>query len=138
MRTKISVCNEHESIRSIALKMRDENVGFLPVRDESGRITGAVTDRDVAIRLCAEGRDPDGTRVEEIMTREVYFCLPTDPIKEAEELMARRRVQRVMIMDNSGALVGVVSLSDLGSKEWGWRVARTMRQVSAREKLHSQ
>jgi CBS domain-containing protein len=131
MRKNVVVCGEEETIRSAARAMRDENVGFLPVRDRDGRITGAITDRDLVLRVLADGADIHATRVGAVMTREVYFCQPTDPIKEAEELMARRRIQRVMILDPEGTLLGVVSLSDLG--QWSWRVARTMREVARRE-----
>jgi len=130
MNRSVVSCAESDPIELVAQRMRDSHVGFLPVRDEDGRITGAITDRDITVRIIAEGKDYKTSKVGDAMTREVYFCSSTDPLKEVEDLMARRKIQRVMVIDD-GTLVGVVSLSDLSKKEWGFRVARTLQAVSS-------
>ena len=129
MRREPVDCHEEETILSAAVKMRDANVGFCPVKNEDGQVTGALTDRDIVIRCCAEMKDTTRTLVRDIMTTEVHFVRTTDALTEAEELMSRRKVSRVMVMDHEGTLLGVISLSDLGKADWGWRVARTVKEV---------
>lgn len=129
MRRDVQGCRATETIRSVAVRMRDDNVGFLPVKDEEGTVVGVVTDRDLVLRGLADSLDPDQTTVEKVMTAEVHFVRDTEPLKEAEDLMARRHVSRVLVMNEGGELVGVISLSDLGKSEWGWRVARTVRAL---------
>jgi len=112
--------------------MRDTNVGFLPICDDSGRILGAVTDRDLAIRLVADDR-PGSTPVEQLMTREIVTCRPGDDIREAQRLMGEKHKSRMMCVDEAGHLVGVISLSDIAKLEDQAGAAATMRKVSERE-----
>jgi CBS domain-containing protein len=96
------------------------------------KVLGTVTDRDIAIRLVAE-QLALGTPVERIMTREAIACHPQDDIREAEELMGEHRKSRIMCVDDDGALVGVISLSDIAKLGSGRAAATTLRRVSQRE-----
>jgi CBS domain-containing protein len=115
-----------------AQRMRDRNVGFLPVCDDSMRVLGTITDRDIAVRLVADRR-PLRTPVWELMTNEVIACGPHDDITTAEELMAEHHKSRIMCVDDDGRLLGVISLSDIAQCERGGRAAATMRMVTQRE-----
>jgi CBS domain-containing protein len=136
MRRPVEVARERESAGAAAMRMRDRHVGFLPVCDDGGRPVGALTDRDLAIRVCAAGRDPGPTRVFEVMTREVVACRPEDDVAEAEAQMARYRKSRVMVIERDGKLAGVISLADLVLLD-APHAARTLRRVARREVLEA-
>jgi len=112
--------------------MRDQNVGFLPVCDQSRKVQGTLTDRDLVLRLVADDR-PTTTPVEQIMTREVVACRPGDDIHDAERLMGEKQKSRIMVVDEGDHLLGVISLSDIAQLGQSARVAETMRQVTDRE-----
>ena len=132
MKTSVECVTPDESVVSAARLMRDGNLGFLPVCEEySGRVLGAVTDRDIALRLVAEHR-PLWTRVEDVMTRDVIACSPDDDLDAAHDLMAENQVSRIMCIDDDDQLVGVISLSDVAQMD-GTQAVRTLEQVSARE-----
>src|SRR5215471_15304670 len=131
MKKDVHCVGPEDSVEAAARRMRLENVGFLPVWDPSKRVVGTVTDRDIAIRLVAEGL-PAATPVREIMTREIVSCLPTDDVRKAEEVMAKSQKSRLMCTGESGHLVGVISLSDIAQKD-DRHAARTLRAVSDRE-----
>lgn len=132
MKRDVHCTSPNQSAEVAARRMRDQNVGFLPVCDDSGRVVGAVTDRDLTTRVMAEGR-PGQTPVEIVMSREVIACRKEDDVQHAEELMARHRKSRIMCIDEDERLVGVISLSDIAQHERGSRASDTLRQVSARE-----
>ena len=118
--------------QAAAQRMRELNIGFLPVCDDSMRVLGTVTDRDLALRVLAEARPPT-TPVSEVATPEVIACSPEEDLREAEELMARHQKSRIMIVDDAGRLVGVISLSDIAQRERGKQASQTLRKISARE-----
>ena len=126
-------CNSPDDAVGNATKiMRDRNVGFLPVCDESKRVLGALTDRDVALRMVAADK-PSSTPVREIMTRDCVTCRPEDDIETAQKLMAEHRKSRMICVDASGSVVGVLSLSDIAQHESGERASQTLREISKRE-----
>ena len=105
----------HDTCRAAARRMRDENIGFLPVCDPDGRVIGTLTDRDLAIRLVAEGMQFD-LPVSDVMSREVVACYPDDDLERAEQVMAAARKSRLVVLDGDGRLAGVVILSDIASQ----------------------
>jgi CBS domain-containing protein len=122
-----------DTLHHAAQLMRDRNIGFLPVCDAEERALGTITDRDIVIRACADDRAMGSTRVEEVMSREVVACGPGDDIEECEALMAKRRKSRVMICDEGGRLVGVISLSDIARRERARVAGKTLRRIAKRE-----
>lgn len=92
--------------------MRESDIGPLPVC-EGKRIVGMLTDRDITVRATAEGRDPNTTRVDEVMTPEVICCLEGDDIERAAGLMQSAQLRRLIVVDAEGRLAGIVSLGDL-------------------------
>jgi CBS domain-containing protein len=132
MKREVECLSPQESVKSAARRMRDQNVGFLPVCDQAGKALGTLTDRDIVVRLAADDR-PTSTPVEQIMTREVVACRPDDDIRNAERLMGEKQKSRIMVVDDAGGLVGVISLSDIAQLGQSARVAETMRQVTDRE-----
>lgn len=100
------------SLREAAEIMRRLDVGIVPVC-VGPRIEGVITDRDIAIRGVAEGRDPMTTPVRGLMTREVVCCYADNSIEEAAQMMREKQIRRLMILDSDDRLVGIVSLGDL-------------------------
>ena len=133
MKTEIETFREGDSVQEVARRMREVNIGFAPVCGADGRPVGTLTDRDIALRVCAEDRRASATRAGDVMTREAVTCHEGDPIEEAERLMARHRKSRIMVVDDDGRLVGVISLSDVVDEEEDDRAAETMRIISDRE-----
>jgi CBS domain-containing protein len=132
MKRDVECITPQETVQDAARLMRDDRIGFLPVCDDSRKVLGTVTDRDLAMRVLAEGRAPS-TRVEAVLTREVVACRPDEDLRHAEELMGRHQKSRIMCVDEQGRLVGVISLSDIAQKEKGTRASQTLREVSQRE-----
>jgi CBS domain-containing protein len=129
------------TVREAAQLMQRENVGIVPVVEEKGskRLLGVVTDRDIAIRVVAEGRDA-GSRVSEIMSSgKIKTCTPDDDVNEAMEVMANEQVRRVPIIDDRGALVGIVAQADIVRKARdGSRAENTVQQISEPGGKHAQ
>jgi CBS domain-containing protein len=95
-----------------AKAMLDEDVGSLPVLDEDGFLAGIITDRDIALRVVAVGRDPRTTTMEEIATPEPHSASPDESLDEAVERMAAWRIRRLPVVEN-GQIVGILSQADL-------------------------
>lgn len=129
------------TIREAARVMQRENVGIIPVveESESRRLLGVVTDRDIAIRVVAEGRD-GGTRVSEVMSSSrIKTCTPDDSVDDAMSAMADEQIRRIPIVDERGALVGILAQADIVRKtQDGASAERTIRQISEPGGKHSQ
>jgi CBS domain-containing protein len=131
MKTDVESVSPVDSIEEAARLMRDANVGFLPVCDDSRRVLGTITDRDIAIRAVADAL-PGSTPVEDVMTDEVVACSPKEDVEAALLLMGENRKSRIICLDGDGRLAGVISLSDIAQLgEAG--ASDTLRQVSERE-----
>ena len=105
-------CTPEQTVREAARLMAQNDCGSIPVVEESSRrLLGVVTDRDLAIRVLAEGRGPD-TPVREVMTPDPATCSPDDDVDKVERLMAERQVRRIPVVEN-GRVVGVVAQADL-------------------------
>ncbi len=135
MTSEVESFREQDPVAAVARCMRDVNIGFVPICDRDGHPKGVLTDRDLALRVCADDLLASETRAGAIMTREIITCRDTDPIEIAEELMARYHKARMLVVDEDGRLVGVISLSDIVEQEDDRRAAATMRHVAERE-LH--
>jgi CBS-domain-containing membrane protein len=92
--------------------MKILNVGSLPVCHED-RLIGIITDRDMAIRAVADGMDPASTQVEAVMTRGVTCCFDDQEISEAADMMEKKQIRRLVVLNHDNRLVGIVSLGDL-------------------------
>jgi CBS domain-containing protein len=95
-----------------AQMMRDENVGLAPIV-EGNRLVGTLTDRDIAIRVVAEGKDPQSTRVSDVASRTLVTVDPDQSLDEALRLMASHQVRRLPVVEEDGVVVGVVAQADV-------------------------
>jgi len=108
-------CVASDTASRAAAIMRDEKVGIVPVieTEQSRRLVGVVTDRDLCMNVVAEGRDPSAVTVEACMTTAVVSCAGNDAVAKATELMKDNQVRRVPVVDDQGMLVGIVAMADL-------------------------
>lgn len=100
------------SVVDAARVMRDEDAGIVPVV-EGEKLVGTVTDRDIAIRVVAEGKSPESVTVGEIASRDLVTVDPQQDLDEALRLMARHQVRRLPVVEEDGKLVGIVAQADI-------------------------
>ncbi len=122
MTSNVETIDSETSLTEAAQKMQELNVGALPVW-EGGELAGMITDRDIAIRAVAEGKDPTTAQVREVMTPEVYFCYEEDDIHEAAEMMEEKSIHRLLVVNSDNTPVGFVSLADFAVKSHDERLA---------------
>jgi CBS domain-containing protein len=118
------------AVAEAARLMKSEDVGVLPVVESasSKRLVGVVTDRDIAIRVVAEGKTSASVR--EVMTSGVKSCKPDDSVKDVMALMGREQVRRVPIVDDRGELVGIVAQADIVLEADDKRAEKTVEKIS--------
>ncbi len=124
---KVAPC---DTLQAAARKMRDLDVGPLPVCD-GDRLAGMVTDRDITVRATAEGKDPARCTVGDVMTPDVVYVFEDQDVKDAADAMAAHQIRRLLVLDADQKLVGIVAMADLAvdaGKEA--RPAATLREVS--------
>ena len=113
-----------------AVVMRDMDVGALPICD-GGRLVGMLTDRDIALRAVAECRDPRWTMVKEVMSSGVTYIYSDQEVEDAAELMERKQIRRLPVLNREKRLVGIVSLGDVAintSNELSGEALKVMSQ----------
>lgn len=129
------------TVRDAAKLMQREDTGVLPVveDEQSRRLVGVVTDRDLAIRVVAEGRD-GATRISDVMSgSRLTTARPNDSVDRVMEAMGDEQVRRIPIVDERGALVGIVSQADIVRKARDEHKAeQTVEDISAPTGRHSQ
>ncbi|SEL50580.1 CBS domain-containing protein [Stigmatella aurantiaca] len=129
MTRDVGVVRPSDTVREAAQKMRDLDVGPIPVCDGQ-RVQGMLTDRDIVVRAIAEGMDPAQTRVADIMTKGIQYCFDDDEAEEVLERMEAQQLRRFIVVDRNKNLVGIVALGDLAGEESGQRVGKTLEGIS--------
>jgi len=114
MTTDIQYCTPLDNMYEVALKMKDYNVGAIPIC-EDGNLLGMITDRDIVVRGIAE-KHPGSTKVTDIMSEELVTGTEEMSVDEAAEWMAQKQIRRLPIV-NGSKLVGVISLGDLAVRK---------------------
>jgi CBS domain-containing protein len=104
-------CPSTATVAEAAVVMADANVGFVMVVDAAGRPVGVLTDRDIVVRAVARGRDR--AAVADVMTRHPVTVRDDASVTDAAQLMADRQCRRLGVVDDAGAMIGVLSLDDL-------------------------
>jgi CBS domain-containing protein len=116
------------ALTAIAKTMKTKDIGAVPILDK-GKLVGMVTDRDIAIRALAGGRDVSKLTAKDVMTRNVACCHESDSAASASRTMQERRIRRLAVIDESDKLIGMVSLGDLThamSEELSGRLAKAV------------
>ena len=112
MTLEVEYVGPRDNVQRAAELMRDLDVGMVPVVDGDA-VAGIVTDRDIAVRCVAEGRELSDTSVSDIMSREVVYVYEDQDASEAARVMEDRQIRRLVVLGSGNRLVGVVSLGDL-------------------------
>ena len=111
-------CVPEDAVAEVARVMRAQDVGSVPVVDDyaSRRLVGMVTDRDLAIRVIAEGRDPEQTSVSDVMSMNPVTCQSSDVYKEALRAMGEHQLRRIPVVDDAGRLAGIIAQADVATR----------------------
>ena len=108
-----------DMVSDVAQLMKNEDIGPVLIVDDSHdgkRLVGIVTDRDLAIKVVGEGRDPKSTRVEDVMTDSLVTCRADDDVENSMRAMAQNQLRRIPVVDDSGQLVGIISQADVATR----------------------
>jgi CBS domain-containing protein len=118
MTKDVQSCTMSDSVRRAAELMAERHIGSIPViaDEQSRKLLGVVTDRDIVLRAVAARRDPEKTTVGEIMTTDLITCRPSDRADEAVDRMMMHQIRRIYVVDHNGALVGVIAQADVASR----------------------
>lgn len=128
---EVWACANTDDCRRAAQLMAEHDIGSIPVLDDQGRLEGIVTDRDICLRIVAEGRRFE-TPVLEVMTKPVYACPPDAELKEIETLMEEHKVRRLPVVDAERRLEGFISIGDLAKHLHGlWKEHQLAEVVEA-------
>jgi CBS domain-containing protein len=117
------------SLHEAARLMRDQDVGSLPIV-EGDRLQGMLTDRDIAIRAVAEGKDTKSTTAQDIASRDLVTVDPEQGLDEALRLMAKHQVRRLPVCEEDGKLVGILAQADAAMTGDEREVGRTVEEIS--------
>ena len=113
------VCAQAEdTVVSVAQLMKEQDVGPIPIVDDltTNRLQGIVTDRDLAMKVVAEGRDPNNTKVREVMTSDVVTVRQDDDIQTALDAMTQHQLRRILVVDDNENLVGIIAQADVATR----------------------
>ena len=107
-----------DSVAGVARLMKDNDIGPVPIVEDtsSKRLVGIVTDRDLAIKVIAAGRDPQTTPVRQVMTTNVITCRADDDIETALDAMATQQLRRIPVVDGDNRLVGIIAQADIATR----------------------
>jgi CBS domain-containing protein len=112
-----------------AQMMRDEDVGLAPIV-EGDRLVGTLTDRDIAIRVVAEGKDPQTTKVRDVASTDIVTIDPQQDLDEALRLMSQHQVRRLPVVEEDGRLVGVVAQADIARQASERKTGALVEEIS--------
>lgn len=128
MTRDVRACEPNATVAEAAKVMAQEDVGPVPIV-EDGRLVGIVTDRDIAVRVVAEGRDPNATTVREIASTELVTVTPDDDLDEALNLLAERQVRRLPVVEGD-RLVGIVAQADIARLGKDKKTGEVVEEIS--------
>jgi CBS domain-containing protein len=125
-------CALHDTAQTVAKILCDHNIGSMPVvaDQQSRKIVGVITDRDLCCSVIAEGMDPRTTPIEKLLTLAPFTCRDGENIETCERLMREHQVRRIPIVDAEDRVIGIVSQADLALKDKPARLAKTVAEIS--------
>jgi CBS domain-containing protein len=128
MTAQVSTATPRTTIREIARTMAQIESGAVPVIDD-GKVVGLVTDRDIVLRVVAEGKGLD-TPVSEVMTEGVETCREDDNVADATGKMSAKQIRRLVVLDEDGKLAGILSLGDVAIDYGAKAVGKALSDIS--------
>ena len=121
--------NLNDSVVDAAQIMEEEDVGSVPVVDTDNILVGMITDRDIALRVVAAGRDPRSTAACEVATKQVSPAYPDEPLDDALEQMAHRQVRRLPVIEDD-RVVGILAQADVVHEVKDKKVGQLIEEIS--------
>jgi len=111
-------CLATDSVSNVAQLMKKENVGSIPVieSEQTKKLLGIVTDRDLALQVVAKALDAKLTKVADVMTHKIITCRTDDDIQKAVDAMAEHQLRRILVVDNDHKIVGIISQADVATR----------------------
>lgn len=129
MTSQVSIARPTDSIRQVAQTMAKVESGVVPVV-EDGKVVGMVTDRDIVLRVVAEGRSFDSPISEAMSDGEVLSVKEDDVLADATAKMANNQVRRLIVLNDAGDLTGILSLGDVAKDYGAKQVGKTLEEIS--------
>ncbi|MDM7923227.1 MAG: CBS domain-containing protein [Pyrinomonadaceae bacterium] len=125
-------CTPESSLQEAAKLMLDQECGCIPVVENTSenRPVGMITDRDITIRTIAEGRDPMGLSVGDVMTHAAFTVTPETSVEDCCNVMEQHQVRRVAVVDGNGACCGMVSQADIATNAGNKMTGEVVQEVS--------
>jgi len=126
-------CLPGDLVSQAANLMKSEHIGSIPVieNEETKKMIGIVTDRDLALRIIAEGLDAKSTKVETVMTRKVVTCHAEDDLQKALDAMAENQLRRIPIVDDDNKIVGIIAQADVATRvDHPKKTAEMVKEIS--------
>lgn len=111
-------CLPSDMVVTAAQLMKRENIGSIPVieNDQTRKLVGIVTDRDLALKILANGRDAKSTKVEAVMTSKIVTCRAGDDSQKALDAMSEHQLRRIPVVDNDNKIVGIIAQADVATR----------------------
>ena len=111
-------CLPGDTVSKVAGLMKSRDIGPVPIieNEQTKKLVGIVTDRDLALKVVAEGRDPKSTNTEAVMTRKVVTCLAEDDLQKALDAMSGHKLRRIPVVDNNNGIVGIIAQADVATR----------------------
>ena len=126
-------CLPNDRVAKAAALMQSRNIGALPVieNEQTKKLVGIVTDRDLALRVVAEGRDAKSTKVEAVMTPKVVTCLADDDLQKALDAMAEHQLRRIPVVDKDNKILGIIAQADVATRaDQPEKTAEMVKEIS--------
>jgi CBS domain-containing protein len=126
-------CLQNDTVSKAAKLMKSENVGVIPVveNEKTKKLVGIVTDRDLTLKIVAEGLDAKATKVEVAMTHKVVTCLAEDDLQKALDAMAKHQLRRIPIVDVNNQVVGIIAQADVATRvDQPEKTAEIVKEIS--------
>ncbi len=130
MSTDVQTVDADQPAKAAAAIMKEANVGSVPVTKEDRKLVGIITDRDLALRILAECRDPQNTNIGEVMSPDPVTCGQNDALEAALETMQANQIRRLPVIDDTGRLVGILAQADIAKKADEWQTGELVEAIS--------
>ena len=133
MTKNVVYCSPNDTIVEVAELMKREDIGPVLIvdNDQSRTLVGIVTDRDIVLKVIAEGRDPNSTRVGDVMSKKLVTCHADDDIDQAMSAMAQFQLRRIPVVEDNMKLVGIISQADVATRvDEPGKTAEVVKEIS--------
>lgn len=123
-------CSPDTKVEDVAKLMTEQDCGEIPVVDSERNVVGVITDRDIACRVVAQGKDPKRTEARDVMSRPVVTATPETSVEDCCAMMEQNQIRRVPVVDQQGGCCGMVAQADIALRTGEHETAAVVRDVS--------